>query len=879
MRASGPQDPLFNQDLPTQARRMSLPDIAGHELQDLIGSGTCGAVYRAISAGKPCAVKVFSSMAINRKALVSSVQALQDMPPHRGILPIQNFSFERSPYFCAMPLVGVMTKDSHGRRVWQTPTMESACHQGLPADQAWAYIYQLADALAWLHKHGVVHGNLRPCNVLLEDDAESSIRIADVAQGWVGGIHHLELTDHFVHLCPDQAEHAEGVFAGHGASWDVYSFGVLSYRLLTGTLPRGAKAWVEQVALAQKKAASGLAYGIDSHALLSAVRAQPKINWPAPPHSKWDERRRNIIERALDLNPGARWNDLREVVREFEVLESDYLLEEAREQTVQERKKQARRVRRLQLAGMTLLTGLILCGVWAFATLHRAQSAEKIAAEKDASIKAEIESRDSKIGALTGQRDTALRQKQTADANLQHSQKAVDQFLTQLLQTPSSNEMDVQFSNAQLNEALSFCLAGLAAVEGNPALAEERLRAYGNVGQIYFRMRDHGKAVTYLQKARDEAAALLKNGSAGPQASLYQQWFGRYSLLLSDIYHHRGERDASLILLKDATISLQEGLAANPKNRLARNECARAWMEYGRRTQENGDLNEAEKALMRVPNILDEKIIGGELLADEKFLLARAKFAEGLAQRDAGRVQDALTTLIDSVQAMGQLVLGSSPRNQEQALLLAEAYTELAELIGKTVGPKEAREAFNQAVPILLELNRLLPNWSEVKYLLARNYGGLALLERDAGKNTEAVKKKQDAIELLNEILAEEKDNLRYGVLLARSRGEYAELMSDLGRPTNALPIVKQAVETMETLLGKDPKARLTPERRQWEIQLAQMYGILGHTSQALAKKTDAKTAFLNAAQQWEKLAALTPGDEEIQQGLTWAKDRLAKLK
>lgn len=857
---------------------MSLPDIAGHELQDLIGSGSCGAVYRAVSGGKACAVKVFSSMAINRKGLVTAVRALQQMPPHRGVLPVEDFNFERSPYFCAVPLVGMMTKDSQGRRLWQTPTLEGAC-QGLPAEQAWSYIYQLADALAWLHKHGIPHGNLRPCNILLENDAESNIRITDVGQGWVGGIHHLELSDHFVHLCPDQAENPEGVFAGYGPSWDVYSFGVLSYRLLTGALPRGAQAWTEQLALAQKKAASGFAYGIDSHALLAAVRAQPKISWPDEPHSKWDERRRNIIERALDLNPTARWNDVREVVRELEVLESDYLLEESREQTVQERKKQAVKIRTLQLAGLSLLSGLILCGLFAVATLYRAQKSDSIIAQSDAVLKHEIGSREASISALTKQRDTALSDKKIAEANLKNSQNAVDQFLTQLLQAPGSTELDVEFSNAQLKEALAFCLASLAGVEDNPALGQERLRASGNVGQIYYRLRDYSKAMTYLQRARQEAAALLTSGGAGPQTPLHQQWFGRYSLLLSDILNHRGEREASLELLKDATTNLQEGLAADPKNRLARNECARAWMEYGRRTLENGDLVEAEKALARVPEIMDERIIGGRLIADEQFLLARAKFAKGLAQRDAGRVQDALTTLIDSVQAMGQLVLGSSPRNQEQALLLAEAYTELAELIAKTVGPKEAREAHNQAVPILLELNRLLPTWSEVKYLLARNYGGIALLERDAGRNPDAVKKKQDAIELLNEILAEEKDNLRYGVLLARSRGEYAELMSDLGKPTNALPIVKQAVATMETLLSKDPQARLTPERRQWEIQLAQMYGILGHTSQTLAKKVDAKTAFTNAAQTWEKLAALTPGDEEIQQGLTWAKDRLAKLK
>ncbi len=301
---------------------MSLPDIAGHELQDLIGSGRCGAVYRASAGGKACAVKVFSSMAINRKALATALGALQQMPHHRGILTVEDYNFDRSPYYTAMPLVGMVMKDGQGRRVWQTPTLESLCTQPNP-DQAWNHIYQLADALAWLHRHGIPHGNLRPCNVLLEDDAESSIRITDIAQGWVGGIHHLELTDHFIHLCPEQAENPEGVFAGYGASWDVYSFGVLAYRLLTGQLPRGARAWSEQVASVQKKAASGLAYGIDSAALITAVRAQPKISWPAAPQSKWDDRRRNIIERALDLNTAARWTDMREVMREFEILESD----------------------------------------------------------------------------------------------------------------------------------------------------------------------------------------------------------------------------------------------------------------------------------------------------------------------------------------------------------------------------------------------------------------------------------------------------------------------------------------------------------------------------------------------------------------------------
>lgn len=857
---------------------MSLPDIAGHELQELIGSGGCGAVYRASAGGKACAVKVFSSMAINRKALATALQALQQMPHHQGILPVEEFNFDRSPYYVAMPLVGVMVKDNQGKRLWQTPTLEAVCNQPNP-EQAWSYIYQLSDSLAWLHRHGIPHGNLRPCNVLLEDDAEASIRLTDIAQGWVGGIHHLELTDHFIHLCPEQAENPEGVFAGYGASWDVYSFGVLAYRLLTGKLPRGAAAWSEQVALVQKKSASGLAYGIDSMALVNAVRAQPKISWPDAPQSKWDERRRNIIERALDLNSSARWADMREVVREFEVLESDYLLEESREQTDQERKKQALKVRMLQVVGLSLLTGLVMVSIFAFVTLRGKQKAEVVIQENEAVLKDAIDTREKEKAVLTTQRDTAIAQKKTADSNLQHSQTAVDQFLTQLLQTPTSNELDTEFSKGQLRDALAFCMAELPTLETDPSLGVERLRAYGNIGQIYLRMRNHDEAQVYLEKARDQAALLLKDGKGKPQLPLYHQWFGRYSLLLSDLANRKGAKAASLALLSDATTSLTEGLAADPKNRLARNECARAWMEYGLRTLHNGDLTEAEKALAHVPEVLDPKLIGAEIIPDEQFLLARSKFAKGLTQRDAGRVQDALTTLIDAVTEMGKLVMGSSPRNQEQALMLADAYTELAELIAKNIGAKEALEAHMQAVPILLELNRLLPEWAAVKFLLAKNYGDIALLERDAGNNTEAVKKKQDAIEILNEIIADEPDNLRFGVLMAKLRGEYAELMSDLGKPSAALPIVQQAVTSLEELLSKDPEAVLNPERKNQEIQLAQMYGILGHTSETLKKKDEAKNAFSFAVKRWEKLAALVPGDEVIQQGLVWSKERLAKLK
>lgn len=858
---------------------MSLPEIAGHELQDLLGSGRCGTVYRAVGTnGKACAVKVFSSMAINRKALSMSIRTLQQMPRHCGVLPIDTSSFEKNPYFCVMPLVGMMTKDSAGRRQWQTPTLESHC-SGLAPDQAWRHIYELADALAWLHKHRLPHGNLRPCNVLLEDDGESSIRLADVAQGWVGGIHHFELTDHYIHLCPDQIENPDGVFAGYGESWDVYAFGVISYRMLTGSLPRAAVAWQEQIAISQQQAASGNAYSINGTALLTAVRAQPKIVWPHPAQSKWEQRRRNIIERALDLNASARWSDLREVVREFEVLESDCLLEESREQTVQERGRQAKKLLVFQSTAVVLLTFLLLATIYAFVTLRRAQKAELTIENINDVHKSEINAREECIATLTTERDIARHSKATTEANLQNSQRAVDKFLTQLLQIPTSNAVEDDFSRERLQDALTFCMQGLPALEADPALGVERLRAYGNIGQVHLRLRDTAEAITYLTKAREQAAELIKNNKESPQVPLYQLWFGRYSLLLSDNRAREGRHSESLALLRDATTNLESGLAADPKNRLARNECARAALEFGLRSLRNGDVTEAEAAFARIPVVLDPKLIGTELGNDEKFIISRAKFAKGISLRDTGKAEEALNTLIDSVKDMGELVLGSSPRNQDQAFLLAEAYTELAEIIAKNFSGADAKEAHNQAVPILLELNRLLPDWAEVKYLLARNYGALAALSRDAGMPGEASKKKQDAILLVNEIIADDKTNARYQFLLAKLRGEYAEIVADLGKASTALPIAKQAVELLQTLIAGQTDTKLTPERKMWESQLAQLYGILGHTSEAAGQKPAAREAFKSAIAIWEKLAAAAANDEVVQTSLTWSKDRLARLK
>ncbi len=876
---------------------MSLPEIAGHELQELIGSGCCGAVYKARAAdGHACVVKVFSSMAINRRALALASEALAAMPAHPGVVTPRAFAFDRSPYFWAQPLLGRQTRDGHGRTRWEALTLEDWCQQGLPPERAWAVIYELADALAWLHKHGLPHGNLRPCNVLIEEGSDAPLRLTDMAQGWVGGIHHLDLGDHFVYLCPGQAENPDGVFTGHGPGWDVYSFGVIAYRLLTGRLPRAEAAWGRQLEQARRQVTAGLAYQIDSQALLQAVRAEPLVAWPEPPASKWEERRRHIIERALDLDPRHRWRDMREVVREFEVLESDYLLEESREQTVAEREHQADRVRSLNRVAVGLAAVLTLATGYAAFTWWRLHKAERVVAgsaaahaedlrQREEQAAAEITRRDARITTLEGERDRALDARKLADSQLRHAQAAGDQFLTQLLQTPAGNALEMEFSRAQLEDALAFCQKALAELETKTGPDMQRVRVLGNIGQIHLRLRQDAEAEAALEKARQETAKLLQTAQAGPapeleRAALFQQWLGRYGLFLAEIKQRQGDADAAYQLLQQAAPQLQDGLAADAGNGLARLECARAWLDQGRRAYERGELAAARQALGQLNDVLDGETEAST--SDAAFLRARGLFQTGMVTREEGRAEEALNQMIDAVRSMGELVMGASPRNQDQALALAEAYTILAELVGQHFNGKDALDAHQQAVPILLELNRLLPEWAEVKYLLARNNGAIAQLERDLGQAAEAVRKKQDAIELINEVLADAPENPRYLFQQARLRGEYAGFLADAGKSSEAVAMAKLAVATLEALLEKNPPApgaKLTPERKEWEVQLAQCLGLMGHASQKAGMKEAAKNAFTKAAGHWQNLVAAGQQDDVVKQGLAWTQDRLEKLK
>jgi serine/threonine protein kinase/Flp pilus assembly protein TadD len=100
---------------------------------------------------------------------------------------------------------------------------------------------QLADGLAFVHKRGICHGDLKPSNVLLARDGTPLLVDFNLAHDLRGGQHRLGGT--LPYMAPEQL-HAAGPKGDEAAlpidvRTDLFSFGVLVYELLAGAHPYG----------------------------------------------------------------------------------------------------------------------------------------------------------------------------------------------------------------------------------------------------------------------------------------------------------------------------------------------------------------------------------------------------------------------------------------------------------------------------------------------------------------------------------------------------------------------------------------------------------------------------------------------------------------
>jgi serine/threonine-protein kinase len=104
----------------------------------------------------------------------------------------------------------------------------------LPVDESVAYAIEIARALGCAHSHGIVHRDVKPQNVLIDEEGSAKVTDFGIARslkddGLTADGRVLGTTDY---VSPEQA-------LGHDVNGqsDIYSLGIVLYEMLTGEVP------------------------------------------------------------------------------------------------------------------------------------------------------------------------------------------------------------------------------------------------------------------------------------------------------------------------------------------------------------------------------------------------------------------------------------------------------------------------------------------------------------------------------------------------------------------------------------------------------------------------------------------------------------------
>jgi len=209
--------------------------VGGFRLEEPVGRGGFSEVWKATSATDPKARPVALKVLIHPEHVsqLRAEAAALALVRGEGILPVLAMDLANDPPYLALELVSGGDLRAHARE-WRGGR--------LPPYEAVKVVEQILAILARVHKEGVVHGDLKPENVL---KGERGALLADfglsrrVSQGTATLSVSLSRDDARLagtidYMAPEQREGQKPT-----ARSDVYALGVILYELLMGERPQG----------------------------------------------------------------------------------------------------------------------------------------------------------------------------------------------------------------------------------------------------------------------------------------------------------------------------------------------------------------------------------------------------------------------------------------------------------------------------------------------------------------------------------------------------------------------------------------------------------------------------------------------------------------
>jgi serine/threonine-protein kinase len=195
--------------------------IGKYRVVSPLGSGGFGTVYLAEDTwiDKKVALKVPHRQNLDFGELLREPRLLASLS-HPNIVTVLTAEKQENVFFIVMEYVP-------GETLEQVIERDGA----LDLTRALDYTCQIANAMDHAHRHGVIHRDLRPGNVLVTEHGMAKVADFGTSRFLEIAAHGTTIIGSPPYMAPEQFQ-GKAVFAS-----DIYSLGVTMYQMLTGALP------------------------------------------------------------------------------------------------------------------------------------------------------------------------------------------------------------------------------------------------------------------------------------------------------------------------------------------------------------------------------------------------------------------------------------------------------------------------------------------------------------------------------------------------------------------------------------------------------------------------------------------------------------------
>lgn len=840
-------------------REMKLPEMNGLKVLGVIGEGECGEVLAARGGdGVAKAVKVFKPMAVNRDLIGRMMARLEEGGWPEGVAVIESADLNGKPGCLVMPFYGKVDGDDVAG--WEAESLQGRMEDH-PGEGTWELVTAIGAALAEMHARRVAHGNLKPGNVFFGTDG--GVKLTDWALGNMPGVEKPGFTDALLYQAPEQLVEPGGYFEEEGYGWDVFSFGVLSFRLLTGKFPRCDEIFSTVVPGADGRRRTGI--HADAAKIARNLMRQEEVEWPGEAGTKLEGEYRELIGRCLEVGRSGRPGTMEGVMGGFAAIDARIGGEEEREALMDRGRRSERFGRRAMfVAGMAVAGCLVLA---ALGYLSR----ERLGRQRTEAVR-ERGQLDGRAGDAVAEMKAARRAAEVAAqeleyererglARLEESRLIGDRLFEWALEKGHRNLPALDGREVRLKRLERFYEDFLTRNAGVKSLEDERARVRLQLAEISLLEGDAENA----ERRLGEAIGSWEGGVPDGDTKLR---LGRDALLLALLKQEKGGEGVG-----DAFLEARRALEDVPQSEVdtqrleqlvavldfheaklfaARGEDGRALEQLMGATRKLNELADARP---------DSAVLRSELAA---CYLSSATILDGIGKMGDGREVRML--------AVAELValLKENPGDIDMRLELAGCYGALAEeaVLSGDVGSAEV--ASDEAMKLLDEVLVRRPDSTVATTRKAGQLGLKAGLLRDRGEQEEALAAFEEGIRILERQGPGGEGMVGYR--LALLWWQKGRMLGFSGEKEKEIELMAKAWEGLKDLEAMGGKSGIRAE----ELQRSGAYllGDYAHALELAEEGEKAKEIYGEAVELWEILVRSRPQSEEYIEGLEWIRQR-----